>query len=288
MVPPVIGELSARWGLVEVGEPFPGRRSTFVTPVTDSLGQSLVLKVWRDTSWAVFEYRALAYWSGRGCVKPLAFDPEHGAILEERVLPGLSLRRTDLSDADATMVFAELAARLRSAEGERPDLPHIRTWLTRLEPRSLVNAPPELLDEMRLAGRIAEELLRSSREETVLHADLHHKNLLRADGNEWLAIDPKGIIGPPEADAAAFLRNPRQLLLEADDPEGLLHARTMTIADQLGDAPDRVAGWAYVLGVLAAAWALEDGEGDNEVNKWLRCAVTLSGNYRRLVAQWRP
>lgn len=46
----VVDELSALWNLVEVGEPFPGRRSTFVTPVTNSLGRSLVLEVWRDGS----------------------------------------------------------------------------------------------------------------------------------------------------------------------------------------------------------------------------------------------
>jgi hypothetical protein len=35
------------------------------------------------------------------------------------------------------------------------------------------------------------------------------------------------------------------------------------------------------MGVLAAAWALEDGEGSDEVDKWLRCAIGLGENYKQ-------
>jgi len=40
----------------------------------------------------------------------------------------------------------------------------------------------------------------------VLHGDLHHFNIL-SSGDRWLAIDPKGIIGEPEFEPAAYLEN---------------------------------------------------------------------------------
>jgi streptomycin 6-kinase len=40
-------------------------------------------------------------------------------------------------------------------------------------------------------------LLSSPCKQLVLHGDLHHDNILN-DGNDWLTIDPKGIIGEAE------------------------------------------------------------------------------------------
>jgi hypothetical protein len=37
----------------------------------------------------------------------------------------------------------------------------------------------------------------------------------------------------------------------------------------------RLAGWGFVLAVLAAVWAIEDGEGKKEVEAWLPCAEAL-------------
>ena len=42
----------------------------------------------------------------------------------------------------------------------------------------------------------------------MLHGDLHHWNILRASRQPWLAIDPKGIIGDPAFEVAAWMLNP--------------------------------------------------------------------------------
>ena len=36
----------------------------------------------------------------------------------------------------------------------------------------------------------------------MLHGDLHHDNVLTADREPWLAIDPHGVLGDPEKRAA--------------------------------------------------------------------------------------
>jgi streptomycin 6-kinase len=55
----------------------------------------------------------------------------------------------------------------------------------------------------------------------LLHADLHHHNILAAERHPWLAIDPKGVIGD-----AAYERAPL--------------------------------GWELVQSVLSAWWSFED------------------------------
>lgn len=50
----------------------------------------------------------------------------------------------------------------------------------------------------------------------MLHVDLHHDNILQ-NGNEWLVIDPKGVVGEPAYEVAAFIHNPMpELLTHAD------------------------------------------------------------------------
>ena len=43
---------------------------------------------------------------------------------------------------------------------------------------------------------------------TLVHGDFHHHNLLSSDGADWVAIDPKPMLGEPEYDVAPFLWNP--------------------------------------------------------------------------------
>jgi streptomycin 6-kinase len=111
----------------------------------------------------------------------------------------------------------------------------------------------------------------------VLHGDLHHHNLLASERATWLAADPKGLVGPRQAEAAALLRNPRHFILGHPDRAALLADRVAILAERLDDDAARIAGWSYVLAVVAARWAADDREGDAEVTRWLACADALRG-----------
>lgn len=45
----------------------------------------------------------------------------------------------------------------------------------------------------------------------LLHGDLHHGNILAAQREPWLAVNPKGVIGEPAYEAAALVRSPESL-----------------------------------------------------------------------------
>lgn len=78
-----------------------------------------------------------------------------------------------------------------------------------------------------------------------LHGDLHHFNLLRS-GNDWLAIDPKGMFGDPAWECAAFLRNPAGKLPPRPELGRLLRRRVEMFSALLMLPPNRIAAWGYL------------------------------------------
>jgi streptomycin 6-kinase len=72
-----------------------------------------------------------------------------------------------------------------------------------------------------------------------------------------------------------MLRNPRRYLLENSNRAEVIRSRISAVASHLDFDPMRVAQWGFVLAVLAAVWAAEDGEGEVEMDRWLAIAVTI-------------
>ena len=88
-----------------------------------------------------------------------------------------------------------------------------------------------LLDPGSRAAGVFFELCDSMADPVVLHGDLHHDNVLRSGYDNWLAIDPKGVVGEPAYETGALMRNPFPGLLDAGDPARVLRRR----ADQLAE-----------------------------------------------------
>jgi streptomycin 6-kinase len=145
------------------------------------------------------------------------------------------LAEAALTDLQAVDVCADLILRLRQAPpGEGPGL---EEWFRDLDPS--VNAMAAD------AAAIVPHLFASIEGKRVLHGDLHHFNIL-ADGDRWVAIDPKGYAADPSYEIVAFMRNPvpREL-----DP-ATMAARIRHFAERLGDPPERLWAWSFVQIVL--------------------------------------
>jgi streptomycin 6-kinase len=72
------------------------------------------------------------------------------------------------------------------------------------EPKASTLIPHKLLTASK---ECALRLFAQSTTSVLLHGDLHHDNILH-DGNAWVAIDPKGLIGDPAYEIAPLLCNP--------------------------------------------------------------------------------
>ncbi|MFD0747010.1 aminoglycoside phosphotransferase family protein [Phytohabitans flavus] len=91
----------------------------------------------------------------------------------------------------------------------------------------------------------------------MLHGDLHHDNVLRAEREPWLAIDPHGVVGDPGYEAGPMVYNPDPDRRE-DELLALVPTRVEQLADGMGLPIDRVVAWAFVTAVLSEVWNAED------------------------------
>lgn len=238
-------ELAEAWG-VEIDGWLPGGTCSLIQTGRRN-GQEVVLRAplleWESTA----SLLALLAFSGHGGVSVFEWDQESGAALLPRLRPGTSLSEFTDSDEEAIDIFIELVRRLRHAEGQGPSMV---SYLEELPGRVLPGAlrPSLRQDAVSLLGRLVE----TAPPDRLLHGDLHHFNIL-LNGEEWVAIDPEGGSGDPAYEAAAFLRNPVESLLLEEDLDGLLRRRIIRLAKGLGDAEERIWGWAVVRTLLSAS-----------------------------------
>ena len=236
-LPDLCRSLAEQWG-VELEEPFRGLTYGWVVPGMRG-AEPVVLKVVVPTAEGLMEPLALKAFAGHGVVRLLEFDVFHGAMLLEGLDPGEML----VGRPDAITVACSVMQELWQARAPKA-FPRLDVWTKGLEGPAGARLPISLL-ELALARRA--ELLATAPGPVLLHADLHHFNIL-SSGKGWTAIDPKGVVGEAAFECAAFLINsPKSIEQDID-----------TFARRLHLDRKRVAGWAFVFGVLSAAWTLED------------------------------
>jgi streptomycin 6-kinase len=255
-LPRLAAAVSDDWSLTFDGPLWHGFCS-LVAPVRAQDGTLAVLKVAFDgDDESEFEGLALQHWHGNGTVRLLSADPRRHALLLER------LHREDLTglwDLEACEIVAGLYPRLHV-----PALPQLRTvtsyvdrWLDSLErlPRD-APIPRRLVEQALSLGR---DLVGDPASTGVIvHGDLHYANVLAADRERWLAIDPKPMSGDPHYEPAPMLWNRMEEL--AGDVRDGLRRRFHTILDVAGLEEDRARDWVVVRMILNANWAIEDAE----------------------------
>lgn len=253
-LPAIAVDMLARWRLRPDGRPMHGHCS-LVLPVRTADGAAAVLKISFPDDESEHEHVVLRRWAGAAAVRLLSADPHRRAMLLER-LHGADL--TGLTDVDACRVVAGLYRRIHV-----PAMPPLRTlgsylrrWNADLAalPRG-APIPRRLVEQAAALGAdLAAEPATDSR---VIHCDLHYANVLAADREPWLVIDPKPVNGDPHYEIAPMLWN-RWEELGGDVREGV-RRRFHTLVDAAGFDEDRARAWVVVRMVHNAMWALQDG-----------------------------
>jgi hypothetical protein len=88
--------------------------------------------------------------------------------------------------------------------------------------------------------------------------DLHQGNVLRAGREPWLAIDPKGVVGPPVCETGPLLINVLPPPGDLAETRRVLFRRTSQLAEELGIDLQQLRLWGAVRAVLASFWTLEE------------------------------
>jgi streptomycin 6-kinase len=205
---------------------------------------------------------ALLAWKGDGSVKVEKFDCERGAMLIERARPGIELTRLfhEGRDEEATTITCELMPRLAvKADYSFPTAADRAADLTNLRKRFIGKTGPFPEHLVDAAENLFSELVASQGEQVLIHGDLHHENILSAQREPWLAIDPHGLIAEREFETYALILNPDGIA-KNPDLKAISRRRIDQMSDLLGFDRERVRGWGIACAVLSAWWSL-DGHG---------------------------
>ena len=269
-LPALARDLLDEWDLTVDGALMNGFCS-LVVPVLTADGERSVLKLHTDADAdeSDFEHLALQHWHGNGTVLLLRADPRRRAMLLERLHPR---DLTTIGDREACEVVGGLYGRIHV-----PALPQLRTitsyverWTADLEalPR---DAPiPRRLREQCVS--LARDLVVDPASVgVIIHGDLHHHNVLAADREPWLVIDPKPMSGDPHYEPAPMLWNRWDEIVAGNARENL-RRRFHTLVDVAGLDEDRARDWVVVRMVHNMSWAVIDGDPDQD---YLTMCVTI-------------
>jgi streptomycin 6-kinase len=236
-LPEAITDLQRRWSL-ELGAPFDKGMCSWVAPARRRDGTSAVLKLGMPHMEAEQEVAGLRFWGGEPTVRLIDADEALNAMLLERCVPGHSMR--GLAEPEQDVVIADLLRRL----WRRPVAPHPFRPLSAMT-RHWIDASLRDADRWPDAGltreglRLMEELARAAPDDVLLATDLHAGNVLAAQRQPWLVIDPKPFVGDRAYDATQHLFNCAARLTA--DPLGTVRQ----VAELLGVDHERVRLWTF-------------------------------------------
>jgi streptomycin 6-kinase len=245
-LPRHIAALAQEWDL-RLGSPFAqGGGVSWVAPVELSDGAEGVLKVTFPHEEPRYEAAALRLLDGQGAVRLLRASDNGFALLLERCRPGTDL--WSVGDEEGQAVVCQLLPRLwRDPAHDLPFMAladYVARWWDDL-PRLTASAGG---DENVVAEAVARgrALAASQTQHVLLHGDFHPGNVLAAQREPWLSIDPKPLVGEPAYDLAQWLANRARLVIQSDDAVTILRHHIDRFAGELGLDPARIAGWAFV------------------------------------------
>ncbi|MCC5015715.1 MULTISPECIES: aminoglycoside phosphotransferase family protein [unclassified Legionella] len=215
--------------------------------------KAVVLKLTPDNKTLNKEAIALKAFAGFGVVALL--DQMNDALLLECAVPGHSLKSYwPEREEEAIKIACKSMKKLHQAPPPQEDVfPSIDEWLAALDKEW--DIPAVYLKEAR---ELKESLLKTRNETRLLHGDLHHDNIL-AHGEDWLIIDPKGVLGEQAYEVTTFIRNPIPELLDSEKALAILQNRIEMMAALLELDRQRIYKWCFVQAILSWIWNLEDG-----------------------------
>ncbi len=236
----------------------------------DAVNEKVVLKLCPYINKKEFEHEiaVLQFYDGIGTVRLLNYDIEKSAMLLERITPGTTLKELfPNQDKEAVFNASQVIKKLHSIKldslqlnkiglnKENQSLTTIENWLQTLK-LDFQEIPPNLMQKSR---KLAERLVATQQSPVLLHGDLHHDNILRCRDN-WISIDPKGVVGEPAYEVGAFIRNPIPEIFELNNDNflKLTLERIEQFSNLLHIDKQRLLDWSFVQAILSACWAIED------------------------------
>ena len=207
-LPMRIDDAQRRWDITIEAPFLPGGVTSFVAPARDAQGNDLVYKITVPHEEAVGEEAALMAYAGDGAVQLLASQPRTFESLLERAVPGTDLWSVQ-DDRERVEATCGLMARLwrpvpESSIGRLA--PVAGRWADVTERRLITLELPWISGPIERGIDLLRTLPHDQTADAVLlHGDLHPGNILAAEREPWLVIDPKPLVGDPAFEPVQIL-----------------------------------------------------------------------------------
>ena len=234
-------------------------------PVTHSDKTPAVLKLQFPHPESHHEAEALRRWDGQGAVRLFAFEPKYHALLMEKCQPGDPL--SAIAPDEALEALTEILPRLWS-EADKPFVSlrdESAKWAENLPSAWERAGRPFEMELLDSALQAIHDLRESQGQQVLVNQDLHGDNVLRAQRERWLVIDPKPLVGEREFSLAAILRS-----YEFGHSQKATVGRLDRLTTALGLDRERARLWAFA---QTLAWSFEsECSLDQHVQtaRWLR------------------
>lgn len=231
-----------------------------MVPVRREGGGRATLKLQMPREETTAALIGLRTWKGEGIVRLLGHDPESSAMLLERLDASRTLASV-VDDDTAMGTLAGLMARLHAvpAPAGLRRLDDIARDMPAAVPQAVVSLPdPD--DRRRLrawAAAVAE--LADEPGDRLLHWDLHYENVLAAEREPWLAIDPEPLAGDPGFDLWPALDTGWEKVEATGDAPRVVRRRFDLLTEALEPDRERAAGWTLGRLLQNTLWDVEDG-----------------------------
>lgn len=247
-----------------------------VLPVACADGRPAVLKITAPHAEAAAEPEALALWDGRGAVELLDSAGDDFVLLLERLDGDSTLAELPLNET--TEIWGSIMRRLsiRPGGSTGPDprwlsIPSVadqaEQWTDTLPLEwEMLGRPFDrwLLEYALEVCQVHGAVGRRRDHDVLVHSDLHYLNILPVPERprQFLAIDPKPVLGDAEFAVAPMLWN-RISDLSESDPAAHLRDRCTDLALAAGLDAMLARDWSVVREVENALGYLREGKADD-------------------------
>ncbi|MFF3609098.1 aminoglycoside phosphotransferase family protein [Streptomyces sp. NPDC002463] len=242
-------EFLGRWGLRVTGPSMHGVASLVLPVERDGVPAALKMQLLDEESEG--EPLALRVWDGAGAVRLLDHDAATGTMLLERLDEARPLSAVE-DTREALEIVADLLARLVAvpAPAGLRTLGDIASVMLTGVPEAAARLGADDAAVLRDCAAAVREVA-GEPGDRLLHWDLHFGNVLAAEREPWLAIDPKPLAGDPGFELLPAL-------MDRFDPDGFLWGFDL-LAEVVGDRR-RATAWTLGRVLQNGLWDVEDGE----------------------------
>lgn len=275
-LPRLVRDVVAEWDLAYDGAPTHGQ-CALVVPVRTPEGVPAVVKFAWPHDEEEHEWLGLQALAGNGTVRLYRADPKRHVMLLERARADEDL--TTIRDIEACEIVAGLYSRIHIAPP--PQLRSLTSYISRWNDDMLrmpKSAPiPRRLVEQSIS--LAHDFVSDPASAgTMIHGDLHYENVLAADREPWLVIDPKPMSGDPHYEVAPLLWNRWDEVVESGDVRDAVRRRFNAVVDTAGLDEDRARDWVIVREMHNAMWCVtESPDGaDSEDREWVTRCIAIT------------